>query len=140
MNLYTATLTIVGEVEPLLHTRFCPTLVDALCNLRIMIIVSEDPSSKERLKQAKKAAMDAREERGEDAAVGGAEEGIAEDEDGEGNAESDHGKGNAEKGGDGIVDEELLARMQWDFTLAQLAGKMPRQIAGGREKRDGAGR
>ncbi|KAH0148854.1 hypothetical protein KCU67_g11286, partial [Aureobasidium melanogenum] len=46
VNLYTATLTILGEDEPLLQTKFCPTPVEALSNLRIMIMVCEDPNTK----------------------------------------------------------------------------------------------
>jgi hypothetical protein len=50
LPLYTATLTVAGETEPLLHTKVCSTPVATLMNLRIMIECSRDPL-KDKIKQ-----------------------------------------------------------------------------------------
>lgn len=57
LNIYTATLSIPGDPEPLFLTKSCPTPTEALETLRVMIMVSEDPLTKEKLANLQWEAM-----------------------------------------------------------------------------------
>jgi hypothetical protein len=131
LNLYTATLTILGEDEPLLHTKFCPTPVDALSNLRIMIMVCEDPGAEERLAELREA-MGGKPQGGEQ---GHAHDPFNDKSNGDTfKKKSDDGSSSSEeivnKDREAVMLAELdllakekLAREQWDFTVANLAGE-----------------
>lgn len=125
LNLYTATLTILGEDEPLLQTKLCPTPVEALSNLRIMIMVCEDPNTKaKREEQRKKQERNERED---------AEQEIHEnpvDSEDQTKEQSEDEMRAEEK----IRVKEKLAREQWGFTLARLGGKKSRHAAGVRNR------
>ncbi|KAG9658170.1 hypothetical protein KCU64_g4697, partial [Aureobasidium melanogenum] len=127
VNLYTATLTILGEDEPLLQTKFCPTPVEALSNLRIMIMVCEDPNTK-----AKKLA----EQRKNEERTG--KENVEQEND-EGPVNSENlarkQREDAMRAEKSSLDKEGLAKEQWDSLLSQLGGKQPRHAAGGRKGR-----
>jgi hypothetical protein len=153
LNLYTATLTIVGEDEPLLHTRFCPTPVEALSNLRIMIMVCEDPGAKERLAELREAMRGTQE---------GAEQESNDDPfKEESNTEPFKEESRFEEIGDDsscsseemanrireremlaeldLLAKEKLAREQWSFTVTQLSGKKSRRATERREKNNRGG-
>ncbi|KAK6004183.1 hypothetical protein QM012_009033 [Aureobasidium pullulans] len=153
LNLYTATLTIAGEDEPLLHTKFCPTPVEALSNLRIMIMVCEDPGTKEKKLAGQRKNEECLEE--EDADKEELER-YMESEDlnkekVEGHVESeDLNKGKLESpvksdeltkeqdedamdADEEALNKEILARKQWESTLARLGGKRSRHAVGGRK-------
>ncbi|KAG9654625.1 hypothetical protein KCU64_g7088, partial [Aureobasidium melanogenum] len=121
VNLYTATLTILGEDEPLLQTKFCPTPVEALSNLRIMIMICEDPNTK-----AKKLSEQRKNE--ERPKREGAElkndEGPVDSENSARKQREDEMR--AEKSS---LDNERLAKEQWDSLLTQLGGKKSRHAA-----------
>jgi hypothetical protein len=143
LNLYTATLTILGEDEPLLQTKFCPTPVDALSNLRIMIMVCEDPGAEERLAELREAMG------GKD--KGGEQEHAHDPFNDRDNSDpfrkkSDHGSSDSQQTAnqdreDAMIAEldllakEKLAREQWDFTVAHLAGKKSRHATSRRKER-----
>ncbi|KAH0006480.1 hypothetical protein KCU78_g12287, partial [Aureobasidium melanogenum] len=125
VNLYTATLTILGEDEPLLQTKFCPTPVEALSNLRIMIMVCEDPNTKvkklaeQRKNEERAAEKDAKQENDESPVDS---ENLA--------RKQREDAMNAEKKS---LDKERLARQQWDSLMSQLGGKKSRHAAEGRK-------
>ncbi|CAD0091154.1 unnamed protein product [Aureobasidium mustum] len=131
LNLYTATLTIPGEDEPLLHTKFCRTPVEALSNLRIMIMVCEDPNTKAKREEEQRKKQERP-----------AEEKNAEQENDEGLVDSENlatkQHDDAMRAEQEALDREELAREQWDSTLAQLGGMKSRQAAGGRKRRSHA--
>lgn len=115
VNLYTATLTILGEDEPLLQTKFCPTPVEALSNLRIMIMVCEDPNTK-----AKKLAEQHKNE--ERAAEKDVEKEHAIQEIDEGPVDSE--ESDRKQREDAMrAEKERLAREQWDSLMTQLGSK-----------------
>lgn len=120
LNLYTATLTILGEDEPLLHTKFCPTPVEALSNLRIMIMVCEDPNTKAKREEQRK-----NEERteGEDAGQEKHEDPVDSQDQAREQTEDEM------RAEEEARVKEKLAREQWGFTLAQLGGKKSRHAA-----------
>jgi hypothetical protein len=165
LNLYTATLTIVGEDEPLLHTRFCPTPVDALSNLRIMIMVCEDPGAKERLaelREAMRGTQEGAEQESNDDLF--KEESSTDPFKGESNTDpfkeesnvnrseeiSDSSSCSSEEMANRIREREMLAeldllakeklaREQWNFTVTQLSGKKSRRATERREKKSRGG-
>jgi hypothetical protein len=135
LNLYTATLTILGEDEPLLHTRFCRTPVEALSNLRIMIMVCEDPDTKSRVARAREKNMRRKQERtakegNDDPFKEGSNEDPFEHKSDDGPLDHEE---TARKIQEGTMREEAdlwaqekLARQQWDFTVRHFAGKKSR--------------
>jgi hypothetical protein len=156
LNLYTATLTIVGEDEPLLHTRFCPTPVDALSNLRIMIMVCEDPGAKERLaelREAMRGTQEGAEQESNDDPF--KEESSTDPFKGESNVNrfeeiSDSSSCSSQEMANRIREREMLAeldllakeklaREQWNFTVTQLSGKKSRRATERREKKNRGG-
>jgi hypothetical protein len=153
LNLYTATLTILGEDEPLLHTRFCRTPVEALSNLRIMIMVCEDPDTKSRVARAREEKKRRKQER---TARDKDDDPFKEEStDGSYKEESnDHPFGQrgydgplgheetASKIQEGTMREEAdlwaqekLARQQWDFTVRHFAGKKSRHESASRKSK-----
>jgi hypothetical protein len=156
LNLYTATLTIVGEDEPLLHTRFCPTPVDALSNLRIMIMVCEDPGAKERLAELREAMRGtqegAEEESNDDLFKEESNTDPFKEENNNNRFEeiSDGSSCSSEEMANRIREREMLAeldllakeklaREQWNFTVTQLSGKKSRRATERREKKNRGG-
>jgi hypothetical protein len=156
LNLYTATLTIVGEDEPLLHTRFCPTPVDALSNLRIMIMVCEDPGAKERLaelREAMRGTQEGAEQESNDDPF--KEESNTDPFKEESNVNrfeeiSDSSSCSSQEMANRIREREMLAeldllakeklaREQWNFTVTQLSGKKSRRATERREKKNRGG-
>lgn len=120
VNLYTATLTILGEDEPLLQTKFCPTPVEALSNLRIMIMVCEDPNTKakklaEQRKNEERAAEKNAEKKmsGQENAVQEIDESPVDSEDSARKQREDAMR----------AEKERLAREQWDSLMTQLGSK-----------------
>jgi hypothetical protein len=151
LNLYTATLTILGEDEPLLHTKFCRTPVEALSNLRIMVMSCQNPGKKEELEelrreQAMREALGSEKESGKEEST----EDCSEEQSSKELLMQESKKGlpgQRSKNGslisierarkiweeafgaeDELVDKEELAREQWEFTRAQLAGMKPRKV------------
>jgi hypothetical protein len=156
LNLYTATLTIVGEDEPLLHTRFCPTPVDALSNLRIMIMVCEDPGAKERLAELREAMRGTQEGAGQESNDDPfKEESNTDPFKEESNVNrfeeiSDSSSCSSQEMANRIREREMLAeldllakeklaREQWNFTVTQLSGKKSRRATERREKKNRGG-
>jgi hypothetical protein len=152
LNLYTATLTIVGKDEPLLHTRFCPTPVEALSNLRIMIMVCEDPGAKERLAELREAMRGTQEgaeqESNDDPSKEESNTDPFKEESNDNRFEeiSDDSSCSSEEMANRIREREMLAeldllakeklaREQWNFTVTQLSGKKSRRATERREKR-----
>jgi hypothetical protein len=152
LNLYTATLTIVGEDEPLLQTRFCPTPVEALSNLRIMIMVCEDPGAKERLAELREAMRGTQEgaeqESNDDPSKEESNTDPFKEESNDNRFEeiSDDSSCSSEEMANRIREREMLAeldllakeklaREQWNFTVTQLSGKKSRRATERREKR-----
>jgi hypothetical protein len=129
--LYTATLTITGEDEPLLHTKFCPTPVDALSNLRIMIMVCEDPGADERLAELREAMRGNQQNAGQKIDHDPFNDKINDDSFGkksnDGSSDSEEMVSKSQEAAKlaelDLLAKEKLAREQWDFTVSHLADK-----------------
>ncbi|KAH0372876.1 hypothetical protein KCU65_g931, partial [Aureobasidium melanogenum] len=120
VNLYTATLTILGEDEPLLQTKFCPTPLEALSNLRIMIMVCEDPNTKaKRLAEQRKNEERAEKEEAErENAVQEIDEGSVDSEYLAREQPEDEMRAKME-----ALEKERRAKEQWESLMEQLNGK-----------------
>jgi hypothetical protein len=134
LNLYTATLTIVGEDEPLLHTRFCPTPVERLAELREAMRGTQEGAEQESNDDPFKEESNTEpfkeesrfEEIGDDSSCS-SEEMANRIREREMLAELD------------LLAKEKLAREQWSFTVTQLSGKKSRRATERREKNNRGG-